>query len=73
LIAAALAIGATVGGCTATHPFVRNGDANSVEITYGGDVAGTLPLARRHCAQYGRVARFLDAGGDVAAYECVRP
>jgi hypothetical protein len=63
---------AAVSGCTAPHPYVREGNANSVEITYSGDVASTLPLAARHCAQFERKPQLTDAGTDVAIYDCVR-
>ncbi len=73
LALAASAAGAALSGCTAPHPIVLKGDANSVEVSYGGDVASALPLARRHCAQFERVPRLLDAGADLAVYDCVRP
>lgn len=58
-------------GCTAPHPAIRGGDANSVEVSYGGDVASALPLARQHCARYERVPRLNDAGLDTAIFDCV--
>jgi hypothetical protein len=64
---------AVLSGCTAPHPTIRNGDANSVEISYAGDVASALPLARQHCAQFERVPRLVDPGLDVAVFDCVRP
>jgi hypothetical protein len=72
-IALTLALGAALSGCTAPHPVIRNGDANSVEVSYGGDVASALPLARRHCAQFERVPRLSDAGIEVAIFDCVHP
>jgi hypothetical protein len=71
-----LAVGAApaaLSGCTAAHPAIRNGDANSVEVSYAGDVASALPVARRHCAQFERVPRLVDAGDNLAVFDCVRP
>jgi hypothetical protein len=71
-----LALGTTgdmLSGCTAPRPTLHSGDANSVEVSYAGDVASTLPVARRHCAQFERVPRLVDAGTDLAIYDCVRP
>jgi hypothetical protein len=73
LALAAGAAGAALSGCTASHPSILKGDANSVEVSYGGDVASALPLARRHCAQFERVPRLVDAGIDLALFDCVRP
>ncbi len=67
------AAGAALSGCTGPHAYIREGDANSVEVAYAGDVASALPLARRHCAQFERVPRLVDAGGDLAVFDCVRP
>ena len=67
------AAGAPLSGCTAPHPTVHGGNANSVEVSYAGDVASTLPAARGHCAQFERVPRLVDAGTDIAIYDCVRP
>jgi hypothetical protein len=66
------AAGAALAGCTAPHPAILSGDANSVEVSYGGDVASALPLARQHCAKYERLPRLSDAGLDVAIFDCVR-
>jgi hypothetical protein len=68
------AAGAALAGCTAPHPAVHSGDANSVEVSYAGDVASTLPLARQHCAQFERVPRLVDAaaGTGIAIFDCVR-
>jgi len=65
------AAGVALSSCTAPHPFVREGDANSVEITYAGDVASALPVAREHCAQYERVPQLVNAGADLAIFNCV--
>jgi hypothetical protein len=66
------AAGAALSGCAAPRPTVHSGDANSVEVSYAGDVAATLPVARGHCAQFERVPRLVDAGTDIAIFDCVR-
>ena len=66
------AAGTGLSGCTAPHPAIRSGDASSVEVFYGEDVATALPLARRHCTQFERVPRLVDAGLDLAIFDCVR-
>lgn len=68
----ASAIGVPLAGCNGPRPFIRNGNADSVEIGYYGDVAGTLPLARTHCAQFERVPRLAEAALDLAVYDCLR-
>ena len=73
IAASALALAATLSACTAPHPYIVKSDANSVEISYGSDVASALPLARRHCAQFERVPRLVDSGADLALFDCVRP
>lgn len=71
-IVAMILSASALSGCTAPHPLIHDGDANSVEVTYGGDVASALPLAQKHCAQYEKVPRLVDAGIDLATYDCVR-
>ena len=67
-----LGIGAVLAGCIGPHAYVREGDANAVQVVYGGDDAGVaLPLARRHCAQYEKIPRFVDAGANLATFDCV--
>lgn len=65
-------IGAGLYGCISPHPYIREGDANRVEVSYYGDVATTLPLAKEHCARFERVPRLSDPGVDIALYDCVR-
>jgi hypothetical protein len=72
LTLAASGLGSALAGCTAPHPYIRDGNANSVEITYSGDVASTLALATKHCSQFERVPRLADTGMDFAIYDCVR-
>jgi hypothetical protein len=74
-IALTLAVNGLIAGlqgCTAPHPYIREGDANSVEIAYSGDVASTLALATKHCAQFERLPRLADTGMDFAIYDCIR-
>ena len=72
-------IGTLLPACGATGPFagpgpfVREGNANSVEIGFSGDMSNALPLARRHCAQFERVPRYLMPTEDGGVFECVRP
>jgi hypothetical protein len=54
-------------------PFVREGNADSVEIGFSGDVANAMPLARKQCAQFERVPRYLMPALDGGVFECVRP
>ena len=68
----ALASGAALTGCAGPHPFITEGDAKSVSVTYTGDVANALPLAREHCAQFERVPQLVDPGVDTAEFNCVR-
>jgi hypothetical protein len=70
-IAAVLLLLATLAGCIEPHPFVRAGNANSVEVVYSGDVATAVPAARQHCAKYERVPRLVNAGADIALFDCV--
>jgi hypothetical protein len=60
-----------LAACTGPRPFLRQGDANSAEIGYSGDIADTLPIARQHCAQFERVPRLVDAGLEIAHFDCV--
>jgi hypothetical protein len=60
-----------LAACTGPSPFVRAGNANSVEISYSGDVDAALSLARQHCAQFEKVPRLIDTGPNVAVFNCV--
>ena len=66
-----LSLSSAVGGCTSPHPYIREGNANGVEISYYGDIATTLPLANQHCARYERIPRLTDSGVYTAVYDCV--
>jgi len=63
---------ATLFGCTAPHPAIRDGNADTVEVSYGGDVASAWPLARKHCAQYERVPQLVDRSIDLALFDCIK-
>ena len=69
----AAAFAAALSGCDGPRPFVREGDATSVEVGVGGDIAGATPVARRHCAQFERVPRLVGPTLDGAIFDCVRP
>ncbi len=58
-------------GCNGPHPFVRDGDATSVNVIYSGDVAEAWPLAKEHCARYERVPQYVDAVLGIASFRCV--
>ena len=62
--------GAVLGGCLVGQPALQHGDEKSAEILYSGDVASTLPIAKRYCAGYERVARLVDTTPGVAYYAC---
>jgi hypothetical protein len=66
------AAAAGLAGCAGPHPYVREGDNDSVQIGYAGDVATAWPLARAHCARYERVPQLVDTGLDVAIFDCVK-
>jgi hypothetical protein len=60
-----------LAGCVGPKPFVREGNADSVEIGYSGDVASALPAARAHCARFERVPHLVHHTIDLAEYNCV--
>jgi len=72
-------VGAMLLGCDGTGafggpgPFVREGNAASVEIGFTGDVSTAMPLARKHCARFDRVPRYVEPTLDGGLFECVRP
>jgi len=61
---------AILGGCLVGQPALQHGDEKSAEIIYSGDVASTLPVAKRYCSGYERVARLVDTTPGVAYYAC---
>jgi hypothetical protein len=70
------AIAAALAGCGVfwgQQPVLQKGDATSAEILYSGDIANAVPLARQHCAGYGRVPRLTDTTPGIAYFACDRP
>jgi hypothetical protein len=52
---------------------LRTGNATSAEVMYSGDIAHALPIAKQHCAGYGRVPRLADTAPGVAYFACDQP
>jgi hypothetical protein len=70
---AILTLGALLVGCALAHQdTVMGGNADGVVINYFGDIAETLPMARRHCAQYERVPVLRQTKDNNVFYACVR-
>ena len=67
------ALSIALAGCLEQRSFLRTGDATSAEIMYSGDIAHALPIAKQHCAGYGRVPRLTDTAPEVAYYACDQP
>ena len=67
-----IALAAGLGGCLPHQDVTLFGNAEGVSISYVGDVAETMPLARRHCAQYEREPVLRSAKDNTAVYACVR-
>jgi hypothetical protein len=61
-----------IGGCFTHQDVAMSGNADGVMINYVGNVAETLPLARRHCAQYEREPVLRVARDNTATYACIR-
>ena len=70
-----LVVALLASACSATAPgpraFVAEGDQSSVRVGYSGNLDEAAAVARRHCAGYERVARFVDATMDTAYFDCV--
>ncbi len=62
-----------IPSCTWSKPFLLQGDANSAQIGYSGNIDDATLVAKRHCAQYERVPRFLEAEENIAFFDCVQP
>ena len=62
---------AALGGCTAPHPYISEGDQKSVAVAYGGRIDDALPLARQYCARFERTPKLVDSAPDVAYFDCV--
>lgn len=63
---------AALAACTGPQPHLRQGDADSAEVQYSGDVETALPIARQHCASFEKVPQLRDAGEDTAIFDCVK-
>jgi hypothetical protein len=66
-------VGGLSAACAGGQPFLMQGDANSAQVGYSGNLDATTLVARRHCAQFERVPRFLEAEENIAFFDCVRP
>jgi hypothetical protein len=68
-----LALGASLSACAPHENAVAmQGNADGVMINYVGAIAGTIPLARQHCARYERVPVLRETKENYAIYACVR-
>ena len=73
LVAALLAVVAALSACAEPdRAYVREGNADSVTISHQSNVASTIPLARKHCAQFERVPQLVESSTDLATYDCRR-
>jgi hypothetical protein len=72
LLAVGLAAGAGAAAC-GPKPFVLDGNADYVRITYAGDMESATAAAKRFCAQYERAPRFREIEESAAYFFCVRP
>jgi hypothetical protein len=64
----------SAGMAAACSPTVtlRHGDPNSAEVADGGDLAAATGIARLHCAQFERDARYLYRDIDLSYFACDR-
>lgn len=65
--------GSLAVACASEEPFLIEGNAYSAQVGFSHDLEGATRVARRHCAQYERVPRFLEAEENVAFFDCVLP
>jgi hypothetical protein len=72
LLAVGLAAGAGAAAC-GPKPFVLEGNADYVRVTYAGDMETATAAAKHFCAQYERVPRFREIEENVAFFFCERP
>jgi hypothetical protein len=69
-----LTLGMPLLGCEPHQEAVAmQGNADTVVINYVGDISITLPVARKHCAQYERVPVLAETKPDYVVYACLRP
>jgi hypothetical protein len=69
LAATVLSLGGLTS-CLRTEAYINSGSADGVEVSYPNDPAATLPLARKHCAQYEKVPQLVTSGDNIAVYLC---
>ena len=69
----AIVLGAGAAAACQAKPFVLDGDADYVRVTYAGDMESATATAKRHCAQFERVPRFREIEESAAYFFCVRP
>jgi hypothetical protein len=67
-----LAIGGLITGCLQEKPILLQGNATSAQVGFSRDIEAATAVARRHCAQYERVPRFVEAEENVAFFDCVQ-
>jgi hypothetical protein len=65
--------GSLSAACTGGQPFLLQGDANSAQVGYSGNLDAAALVARRHCTQFERVPQFLEAEENIAFFDCVKP
>jgi hypothetical protein len=66
-------LAAALAGCLEQRSVLRSGDATTAEVMYSGDVAHAVPIAKQHCAGYGRVPRLVDTSPGSAYFVCDQP
>jgi len=59
-------------GCDAEEPYLASGTIDAAEVRFSSNRALADNVARRHCGQYERDARFIGYGDNTAYYECDR-
>ena len=66
-------VGSLSAACAGGQPFLLQGDANSAQVGYSGNLEAATLVARQHCTQFERVPQFLEAEENIAFFDCVRP
>lgn len=59
-----------VAACKPEEPSLIKGDIDGAQVRFEQDRPLADNVANRHCAQFGRVARFIGSGEDTGFYEC---
>ena len=68
----AAAIATLVAGCIPHHDVALRGGVDWVAVSYAGDIAETLPAARRYCAQFERQPVLGKVNDDNVVYACIK-